>query len=73
LHTEIDAESNANTKTQFGSQAVLWQLKKLHIPKREKKRLPRAELLAEQKCNQLQPEANAETKSGAYASPAGCC
>jgi hypothetical protein len=33
---ETGAKLNANTKTQFGSQAVLWQLKKLHIPKRKK-------------------------------------
>jgi hypothetical protein len=33
---ETGAESNADSKTQLGSQTVLWQLKKTHIPKRKK-------------------------------------
>jgi hypothetical protein len=36
LHMETGAESNANGRIQHGSQTVLWQIKNLHIPKREK-------------------------------------
>jgi hypothetical protein len=37
LPQETDAETNANTKTQLSSQAVLWQIKNPHMPKRKKK------------------------------------
>jgi hypothetical protein len=33
---ETGAKSNADTNTQRGIQAVLWQFKNLHIPKRKK-------------------------------------
>jgi hypothetical protein len=35
LHIETGAESNADFKMQRDSQAILWQFKKTHIPKKK--------------------------------------
>ncbi|HSV48729.1 MAG TPA: hypothetical protein VLH35_00310 [Candidatus Acidoferrales bacterium] len=62
-------ETQRETKTQRPSQADMWQIKNLHTPKRKKITLQGIELLAESKCNQQQPKANAEAKTqrSAYA------
>jgi hypothetical protein len=63
---ETGAELNVDYQTQRSSQATMWQFRNPHIPKREKECKSRPELLAEKRCNQLQPEATADAKTGAY-------
>ncbi len=60
---ETGAEKQPESRIELASQADMCRIRTHSHLHKEKTILPKTELLAESKCNQLQPEANADAKT----------
>jgi hypothetical protein len=72
-YTHLSAKTTPNSTINFRHNSALYKGRGVTAEQKTPVGIPRIELLAESKCNQLQPIADADAKMGVSAKPAGCC